>query len=123
MESPASIVRVERFRELAPSGNAAVLQLVELFLGQMREQLEKLREAIGRESLPDVELLAHRLAGTSATCGADSVSRPLVELERAAKSGTLAGAAQHLAAAVTAFARTEDFLLGYVAGLSERQHG
>ena len=118
-----TIVRVERFRELAPGGRAAVIQLVNLFLQQMREQLQCLVDAIDRDGAEEVELIAHRCAGTSATCGADTVAAPLLALEALAKTGALQGAAQHLADAREAFGRAELFLLGYLAGLSDTAGG
>ncbi len=119
METFPAAVRIERFRELAPESDAAVAHLIELFLEQMREQLDLLRAAIAQDAPKDVELIAHRCAGTSAVCGADAVSAPLLALEALARTGALTSAAQHIDAAAAAFVRTEDFLLGYVAGLSD----
>ena len=124
MDKRTAVVRIERFRELAPGGHAAVVQLIDLFLEQMREQMARLRDAIDRNAIADVELIAHRTAGTSATCGADLVAPPLLELERLAGHGQLAGAGALADAATAAFARTEDFLLGYLVGFGDCQrHG
>jgi HPt (histidine-containing phosphotransfer) domain-containing protein len=116
----ATLVRLERFRDLAPGGDAATTELVELFLEQMIEQLPHLRDAVERGAAAEVELIAHRCAGTAATCGADPLARLLLAIERVAHGGTVAGAADLLVAADTAFARVRDFLAGYLAGLRDR---
>ena len=104
-------ISIDCFRELAPDGDAAVKELVEVFLEQMREQMANLKDAIDRNAVADVELIAHRCAGTTATCGADAVAQPLLTLERLARDGTLSGAAPVFESASTAFARAEQFLV------------
>jgi HPt (histidine-containing phosphotransfer) domain-containing protein len=121
--APAPVVRLQRFTELAPGGPNAVLELVSLFLDQMQEQFGHLRDALARGALSDVELIAHRCAGSSATCGVDHVAEPLRRIEELAAMGTLAGADQLLDEALRAYVRAEDYLRGYAAGLAERVRG
>jgi PAS domain S-box-containing protein len=68
---------------------AEARELAEFYLEQAREMLERL-EAATREWTPSqIEQIAHKLAGASASCGVTLLLEPLRELEQGVRSGTL----------------------------------
>jgi PAS domain S-box-containing protein len=66
--------------------------ILDLFLGQMSENLEKLTAAIEAGNAGDVDLIAHTCAGASANCGMVAVVEPLRDLERMGRENQLEGA-------------------------------
>jgi CheY-like chemotaxis protein len=63
--------------------------LLEVFLLQARQILSSLRPAVQNRNLERIHLLAHKLAGSSASCGATSMLGPLQELEHLARCSAL----------------------------------
>jgi two-component system, sensor histidine kinase and response regulator len=66
--------------------------ILDLYLGQMSENLEKLTAAIEAGNAGDVDLIAHTCAGSSANCGMVAVVEPLRNLERMGRENQLEGA-------------------------------
>ena len=67
------------------------------FHRSLREFLELIRvgalkEAIRISSSGDVARIAHKLVGSSLSCGVDAFTQPLRELERLGQEGDLSGA-------------------------------
>jgi two-component system sensor histidine kinase/response regulator len=69
-----------------------LFEIVDIYLVQMSENLEKLRAAIDTGNAGEVDLIAHNCAGTSANCGMVSLVLPLRELERMGREDSLDGA-------------------------------
>ena len=69
-----------------------LFEILDIYLVQMSENLEKLTAAIAAGNASEVDLIAHNCAGTSANCGMVAVVQPLRELERMGREGSLAGA-------------------------------
>jgi CheY-like chemotaxis protein len=87
-----------------------LFEILDLYLEQMSENLEKLTAAIEAGNAGEVDLIAHNCAGTSANCGMVAVVKPLRELERLGRAGSLVGAAALGRQAVSEFERLRVFL-------------
>ncbi|MGA2177507.1 MAG: Hpt domain-containing protein [Verrucomicrobiota bacterium] len=68
-------------------------ELVDLYFHQAGEIMAGLEKAIAEGSVPDVDHLAHKLAGSSLACGVRAMVPSLRQLEHGAKDGHLNGAA------------------------------
>jgi len=66
--------------------------ILDLYLGQMSENLPKLTAAIEAGNAGDVDLIAHNCAGSSANCGMMALVEPLRNLERMGREEQLEGA-------------------------------
>lgn len=62
-------------------------EILDIYLAQMSENLEKLTAAIEAGDANELDLIAHNCAGTSANCGMVAVVQPLRELERMSRQG------------------------------------
>lgn len=71
-------------------------QVLSTFVGDFPKQFARLQALLAAGEATEFERQAHTLKGASGTAGAPVVSRVAADLERAAKSGRLAEAAQHL---------------------------
>ena len=116
MSSVQPPIRLDRFRDLAPGGDAAVRELIRAYLEHVGAQLDELRVAVQRGRTADVQMLAHRCGGTSATCGVDGVAAPLLALEALARTPVMTEteAMRLVDEAAAAFARAREFLTAYV---------
>jgi HPt (histidine-containing phosphotransfer) domain-containing protein len=92
----------DRFVSL--SGDEDTAGFVEFYLDYTTEELAALEAAVQRGAVAEVELIAHRLAGTSATAGARAMVAPLAALEKMAHAGSIANAASEVKRARAAFA-------------------
>ena len=72
------------------AGQAKLVPIVRKFAGRLQEQMLHMREAMAAADLPEVERLAHWLAGAAGTVGYDAFTEPGRELEAAAKAGDTA---------------------------------
>ncbi|HEY1229157.1 MAG TPA: response regulator, partial [Ramlibacter sp.] len=69
------------------AGNRNLVPIVRKFAGRLAEQLGQARAAADAGDLPEVQRLAHWLAGAAGTVGYDAFTDPARELEAAAKAG------------------------------------
>jgi HPt (histidine-containing phosphotransfer) domain-containing protein len=83
----AEPVDLARLRAIADDDPKNVRELVDMYLTESVELMRKLRSAIHRGSAKEVEWVAHRLGGSSATCGMTGIVAPLRELERSGNAG------------------------------------
>ncbi|MFO1500245.1 MAG: response regulator [Verrucomicrobiota bacterium] len=105
-------VDTERLLEAVGGVEEEARALVDFYLGEARGMFERLRAAVTDCNLPDIERVAHQLAGASATCGVTAVLPPLRQLEHAARAQTLAApvAGEWLQEARRQFQEVETFL-------------
>lgn len=82
-------VDLERFAELAAELGGQRQELLDSYMEQAREILEQLEAAVEKSSLSEIERLAHKLSGASATCGIPALAAPLGEMENSARAGRL----------------------------------
>jgi signal transduction histidine kinase/HPt (histidine-containing phosphotransfer) domain-containing protein len=85
-------VDIERLTEMAGADPAGVRDLVDLYLTQTEGQLDALRTAVREGKAGDVERIAHKAAGASATCGITALVPSLRELETLGRGGNIQGA-------------------------------
>jgi HPt (histidine-containing phosphotransfer) domain-containing protein len=85
----SSLVNLELLNETADLGLDDLCDLLEIYLEQATETMEDLQTAIHRKRATEVRELAHRLAGSSAACGASGVMNSLRQLEQCGKSNDL----------------------------------
>ena len=72
------------------AGNLKLVPIVRKFAARLQQQLSAAREAMDAGDLPEVERLAHWLAGAAGTVGYDAFTEPAREMEAAAKAGDAA---------------------------------
>jgi HPt (histidine-containing phosphotransfer) domain-containing protein len=86
--------------------------LIAIYSEQASELFERLEAAVTIPAVPEIEHLAHKLAGSSASCGFTALVGPLRDLEHAARSGRLsAHQAQELCRCARArYAQVQIFL-------------
>jgi CheY-like chemotaxis protein len=85
-------VDIDRLLEFTDGSPENLRELVELYLTQTTEQLEKLRAALAAADPAEVRRVAHSCAGASATCGMRYMVPLLRELERQGREGKLTDA-------------------------------
>ncbi len=110
-EVPA--VDVVRMHEAMGDQPEEYAEILEAYLSQMSENLEKLDVAFGAGDYAQVELIAHNCCGTSANCGMTAVVAPLRELETAGREKRLAAAAPLIAETKLKFERVREFLMDH----------
>jgi CheY-like chemotaxis protein len=103
-------VDMERLTEFTDGSSENLRELVELYLTQTSEQLEKLQTAVASGDAAEVRRLAHSCAGASATCGIRHLVPLLRELERQGREGKLTNAQSLFEQAGQEFKRIREFL-------------
>ena len=103
-------VDVERLLEMAGGDEAGLRELTELYLAQMSEQLQTLKAAVDSGTVLEVERVAHKAAGASATCGMSAIVPSLRELERQGHEGILTNASEMVGQARKEFEQIRSFL-------------
>jgi CheY-like chemotaxis protein/HPt (histidine-containing phosphotransfer) domain-containing protein len=116
-ESP---VDLERLNELSGGDEAGVRDLAELYLNQTTGQLNELERAVAAKAVQEVERLAHKSAGASATCGMNAIVPVLRELERQGHAGQLEDATRLVKRAGKELERIRVFLEDYVKSLGNQ---
>jgi PAS domain S-box-containing protein len=96
---PAPPVNLKRLQRIALGDPQKVQELVGLYLVQSDELLKELAEALQAGSAAQVAHVAHKLCGSSASCGMNAVVPALRELERLGRENQLAQAEPVLAEA------------------------
>jgi signal transduction histidine kinase/two-component SAPR family response regulator/HPt (histidine-containing phosphotransfer) domain-containing protein len=103
-------VDLERLTEMAGSDPVGVRELVELYLGQTSGQLEELKVAVEQGATKEIERVAHKAAGASATCGIVGIVPMLRELERHGRAGDTRAAAVVIEQVSSELGRVREFL-------------
>jgi CheY-like chemotaxis protein/nitrogen-specific signal transduction histidine kinase/HPt (histidine-containing phosphotransfer) domain-containing protein len=103
-------VDVERLMEFSDGTTESLRELITLYLGQTRKQLDQLKAAVDAGNAPDVRRVAHSCAGASATCGMVTMAPLLRELERHGVEEQLAGCPELCAQCETEFSRVREQL-------------
>jgi two-component system sensor histidine kinase/response regulator len=86
------LVDIDRLRDATDDEPSRIVQLIDLYLTQARPMLDGLGQAIQTNSSTEVARLAHKLVGSSVSCGVDAFTKPLRELERLGNEGDLSSA-------------------------------
>lgn len=75
----------------ADSGRTFMMDLMEMFVGDARTALERMRRHVLSNDAAALAREAHRLKGSSATVGAIRLAASCLAIERSAKNGICAG--------------------------------
>jgi PAS domain S-box-containing protein len=86
------LVDFDRLRDVTDDEPERMRHLIDLYFTQAAPVVESLSEAIRTNSGAEVARIAHKLVGSSTSCGVDAFTQPLRELERLGREGNLAGA-------------------------------
>ena len=81
-EAPAAPVNLERLLEITGHDAEMHRQIVRDYLEQSEEILSAMALAIEARSAPDIRELAHKLCGSSGSCGMQAIVPPLRKLEQ-----------------------------------------
>jgi len=103
-------VDIERLSEMAGGDEAGIRELIDLYFAQTSNQFEQLRAAVQANALQEVERIAHKASGASATCGMNAIVPALRELERQGREGRLVDAATLVAHALKELERIRTYL-------------
>jgi PAS domain S-box-containing protein len=90
--SEAPAVDIDRLRDITDNEPARMRRLIDLYLTQAAPMLNELDAAIQAKAGGDVARLAHKLVGSSISCGVQALTQPLRELERVSREGDLSKA-------------------------------
>ena len=85
------LVDLEQLRDITDDEPDRMQQLIDLYLAQAVPMLDGLDEAIQSNASGDVARIAHKLVGSSLSCGVEAFTQPLRELERLGHEGDLSG--------------------------------
>jgi signal transduction histidine kinase/HPt (histidine-containing phosphotransfer) domain-containing protein len=107
-------VDMERFTEMAGTETSGVRDLVDLYLNQTTGQIAALREAVCTGASKEVERIAHKAAGASATCGIIGMVPLLREIEGLGRAGEGSGAAALVTQVDEELERVRQFLSRHV---------
>ena len=113
---PNAPVDLGRLKEISQEDSEANRRLINLYLNQTMDQIQKLTEAISLSDAPETERLAHSCAGASATCGMQKITGHFTRLELLARTGLLGGAAEILASIQAELLRIDEFLRARLEG-------
>ncbi len=105
-----SSVDLAQLREAADGDPEEMRALAALFLEQADELMPGLHDALAAGSAPEVNVLAHKLAGSSASCGMVALVPMLRELEQMGRAGDLSAAADCHQGVTVELDRTRHFL-------------
>ena len=90
-------------------GDAVFLEtIIQQFLTDVPQQLEEIRQALDSQDAETLQHKAHRLKGSAANLGADSVAAAALRLEQIGRQGNLQDGCEAL-----------DMLNGHIADLKE----
>jgi PAS domain S-box-containing protein len=120
-ESNAPLVDMTLLADASGHDEARMRDLIGLYARQMAEQVPLLGAAIAAGAAGEVRRIAHRCAGSSASCGVLGVVSPLRELERMGKERRLADAPRVFAELEQQLEKVRDRLRKYAEPASMTQ--
>jgi CheY-like chemotaxis protein/HPt (histidine-containing phosphotransfer) domain-containing protein len=115
----AAPVDLERLTEMGGTDPAGIQELVELYITQTTSQLKELAAAAQAAASKDIERVAHKAAGASATCGMTAIVPLLRELEKLGRENQPQQTPQLVAQADAALRQIIAFLDQYLATLKQ----
>jgi HPt (histidine-containing phosphotransfer) domain-containing protein len=93
---------------------AKIRRITGKYIEQAEETLASLTQAIQARSASQVRFVAHRLCGSSASCGIVAMVAPLKSVEQMGEAGQFEGLAAAAGEAARQFARVRHFLLQHL---------
>ncbi|MDQ6912161.1 MAG: response regulator [Verrucomicrobiota bacterium] len=86
------LVDFEQLRDISDDEPDRMKRFIDLFVTEAGLMLDGLQVAIQTNASGEVARIAHKLVGSSMTCGVEALTKPLRELEQLGKAGDLSGA-------------------------------
>lgn len=84
-------INLEGFREAVGGDESERIELLELYVDQIRTKIPQAEAAL-KNNLPELVKITHSLTGATATCGLDELATHLRALHAAAKNGNQSAA-------------------------------
>ena len=103
-------VDIIRLRELTSGKLDSLRRLIEKYLKDAGQMMEELSEAVREQKPDEIRRCAHKLGGTSATCGIKGMVAILQELEKNGKMGNASGCRALFTEAIAKFEQVQKFL-------------
>lgn len=110
LKDDARPIDFERLREVAADDTELINEILELYFSQTHEMLDEIKSAIAVGDAERIYRAAHKVLGSSATCGMDAVVPAFRELEQAGKSGNLENTQSFLNEAEQRFDELKNYL-------------
>jgi CheY-like chemotaxis protein/HPt (histidine-containing phosphotransfer) domain-containing protein len=114
IEREETPVDIECLTEATGNDPEQLRQLIELYLRNSRELMKDLEAAIQTGTSREIETLAHKYVGASASCGMTAIVGSLRELEQMGRANELSGAAKSYACAMEQLDRIRQFLTDHL---------
>ena len=108
-----SAVDMERLNDLACDKPEEIRELSRIFIEQSQGLLTALRGAVMAADAAEVSRLAHKLGGSSATCGMTAMVGPMRQLEAMGKRGELIEASSVLNDGFRGFETVRGYLVSH----------
>jgi signal transduction histidine kinase/DNA-binding response OmpR family regulator len=108
------LVDIDQLRDVTDDEPDRMQQLIDLYLTQAAPMLDGLGEAIQTNASSEVARIAHKLVGSSVSCGVEALTQPLRELERLGHEGDLTGAPALFDAVRDKFPRVQSVFTEFV---------
>jgi HPt (histidine-containing phosphotransfer) domain-containing protein len=110
-ESPLDLALLSEMAEMGVDG---LRELIEMYLAQADEMLGTMQKAIAADQADEVERLAHKLAGSSAACGAAEMMHLLRGLEENGREKRMTDAAESFPWVLERMSICRNLLLEYL---------
>ena len=107
-------VDMARFREVAADNPVQLQSLINLYLRQTTDILRELNTAVQAGSATEIQRLAHKCCGSSATCGVNSLVKTLRDLEKCGHENRMSDAKILQRKLDEQFERVKSFLARFV---------
>jgi two-component system sensor histidine kinase/response regulator len=104
---PLAAIDFERLNEMTDNDPDQLRDLIALFRAESSATFNKLSQAVKADSMEEVRQHAHKLAGSSSTCGMDALAARLRQLEQSAGGFGAPQVAANLAQVTVEFGRVE----------------
>jgi len=103
-------VDFQRLNELTGGKPDRLRSLVERYFRESGEMMKSLGSAVEAGSAADIRRWAHKLGGTSATCGMIALVAPLHEMEKMSQAGDVSQSAALFGEVVVRLSQMQQFL-------------
>jgi HPt (histidine-containing phosphotransfer) domain-containing protein len=115
-------VDLDRLRDVNDDDPERIRRLVDIYLTQAVTLLADLQAAIETKSADGLARAAHKLVGSSISCGVQAFTEPLRKLERLGQAGDLTGAGALFDQVRQTFPRVRIFLNQFLQDLPALSH-
>jgi HPt (histidine-containing phosphotransfer) domain-containing protein len=119
MESSREPVDLKQLEDSASGESEIIIELIELYLQQMKEELLLLDQAVASAVAVDIQKIAHKCKGSSASCGANRLAESLRQLEEMGKNQQVNGASEVFSKAKQEFEEVNGFFTEHLRTLKK----